>query len=217
MTLAPPGILAIFNNVAPDRKAQFEEWFQHEHLQERLGLPGFLLGRRYEALKGTPEYFNFYVTRSADVLSSSEYRMRLNNPTPMTRKVMTEIFKDMIRTVCHQSLRLGSMRGAIVIAARFSERPDEKALKAELENLMEDKAVACGEIWSAASPGELPLSEEERLRGGDRRIEGCLWWKRSVCGMPRGSQRRFRRDFQTRRSASTVCSVKSRGSSPLLV
>ena len=39
---------------------------------------------------------------------------------------------------------------------------------------MEDKAVACGEIWSAASPGEHPLSEEERLRGGDRKIEACL-------------------------------------------
>ena len=84
MTLAPPGILAIFNNVAPDREAEFEEWFQHEHLQERLGLPGFLLGRRYEVLKGTPDYFNFYVTRSVDVLGSGEYRMRLNNPTPMT-------------------------------------------------------------------------------------------------------------------------------------
>ena len=113
MTLAPPGILAIFNNVAPDREAEFEEWFQHEHLQERLGLPGFLLGRRYEALKGTPDYFNFYVTRSVDVLGSGEYRMRLNNPTPMTRMVMSGIFKDMIRTVCQQSLRLGRMRGAI--------------------------------------------------------------------------------------------------------
>ena len=174
MTITRPGILAIFNNVAPGREAEFEEWFQHEHLQERLGVPGFLLGRRHEAVVGEPRYFNFYVTRSVEVLSSADYRMRLNKPTPMTRKVMTEIFKDMIRTVCHQSLRLGSMRGAIVVAARFSERPDEKALKAELENLMEDKAVACGEIWSAASPGELPLSEEERLRGGDRRIEGCL-------------------------------------------
>src|SRR6185436_16085152 len=104
MTVSRPGILAIFNNIAAGREAQFEEWFQHEHLQERLGLPGFLLGRRYEALKGTPEYFNFYVT---DVLSSSEYRMRLNNPTPMTRMVMSDIFKDMIRTVCQQSLRLG--------------------------------------------------------------------------------------------------------------
>jgi hypothetical protein len=174
MTLAPPGILAIFNNVAPDRKAQFEEWFQHEHLQERLGLPGFLLGRRYEALKGTHEYFNFYVTRSADVLSSSEYRMRLNNPTPMTRMVMSDIFKDMIRTVCRQSLRLGRMRGAIAVTARFAKTPDEDALKARLETLLQDKGVACGEIWRAASADQLPLSEEERLRGGDRRIEACL-------------------------------------------
>jgi antibiotic biosynthesis monooxygenase (ABM) superfamily enzyme len=43
-----PGILAIFNNVAPGREAEFEEWFQHEHLVERLAVPGFLLGRRYE-------------------------------------------------------------------------------------------------------------------------------------------------------------------------
>ena len=174
MTVTRPGILAIFNNVAPGREADFEKWFQHEHLQERLGVPGFLLGRRHEAVAGEPRYFNFYVTRSVDVLSSPDYRTRLNNPTPMTRMVMTGIFKDMIRTVCHQSLRLGNMRGAVVVAARFSERPDEEALQAELENLMEDKAVACGEVWSAATPGDLPLSEEERLRGGDRRIEGCL-------------------------------------------
>jgi hypothetical protein len=31
-----PGILAIFNNVAPGREAEFEEWFQHEHLRARV-------------------------------------------------------------------------------------------------------------------------------------------------------------------------------------
>ena len=40
MILTRPGILAIFNNVAAGREAEFEEWFQHEHLQERLGVPG---------------------------------------------------------------------------------------------------------------------------------------------------------------------------------
>ena len=40
-----PGILAIFNNVAPGREAEFEEWFQHEHLAERIALPGFLSRR----------------------------------------------------------------------------------------------------------------------------------------------------------------------------
>jgi hypothetical protein len=39
-----PGILAIFNNVARGREAEFEEWFQHEHLHERLAIPDFLPG-----------------------------------------------------------------------------------------------------------------------------------------------------------------------------
>jgi hypothetical protein len=74
---APPGILAIFNNVAPGREAEFEEWFQHEHLAERLALPGFLLGRRYEVVAGDRRYFNFYLTQSADVLKSAAYLTRL--------------------------------------------------------------------------------------------------------------------------------------------
>jgi hypothetical protein len=169
-----PGILAIFNNVAPGREAEFEEWFQHEHLEERLAVPGFLLGRRHEAIAAEPRYFNFYLTQSPDVLTSAAYRARLDDPTPMTRTVMSEIFKDMIRTLCRRTLRLGVMRGAAAVVVRFGERPDEAALKTRLEDLMRDKAVACGEIWSAVDAAGLPVSEEERLRGGDRRIEGCL-------------------------------------------
>jgi hypothetical protein len=170
-----PGILAIFNNVAPGREAEFEEWFQHEHLAERIAVPGFLLGRRYEAVSGQPRYFNFYLTQSASVLKSAAYLERLDHPTPMTRTVMAEIFKDMNRTVCHRTLRLGAARGSAAAALRFTERPDQTALKGALDELMKDKAVACGEIWSAVSTSEFPVSEEERLRGGDKKIEACLY------------------------------------------
>ena len=169
-----PGILAIFNNVAPGREAEFEEWFQHEHLAERIAVPGFLVGRRHEAVSGSPRYFNFYVTQSVDVLKSAAYLGRLDDPTPMTRTVMSEIFKDMIRTVCNRTFQLGVMRGTGVVTVRFNERPEESALKKVLETLMRDKAVACGEIWRAADPREFPISMEERLRGGDRKIEACL-------------------------------------------
>jgi len=172
---APPhGILAIFNNVAPGREGDFEEWFQHEHLAERLAVPGFLLGRRHEAVSGLPRYFNFYVTQSVDVLKSPAYLERLDAPTPMTRMIMSAVFKDMIRTVCHRTFRLGAMRGTGVVAARFGERPVEAALKSTIETLLQDKAVACGEIWVAADATEFPISMEERLRGGDRKIEACL-------------------------------------------
>jgi hypothetical protein len=175
MAEALPGILAIFNNVAPGREAEFEEWFQHEHLAERISVPGFLLGRRYEAVSGRPRYFNFYLTQSASVLKSAAYLERLDHPTPMTRTVMSEIFKDMNRTVCHRTLRLGAMRGAAAIALQFMGLPDQTALTAALDELMKDRAVACGELWSAAGASEFPVSEEERLRGGDKKIEACLY------------------------------------------
>jgi hypothetical protein len=175
MAEALPGILAIFNNAAPGREAEFEEWFQHEHLAERIAVPGFLLGRRYEAVSGEPRYFNFYLTQSADVLKSAAYLERLDNPTPMTRTVMAEIFKDMIRTVCHRTLRLGTMRGSAAIAVRFIGRIDLNAVRAAVEELVQDSAVACAEVWSAADASTIPVSEEERLRGGDGKIEACLY------------------------------------------
>jgi hypothetical protein len=171
---APPGILAIFNNVAPGREAEFEQWFQHEHLAERIAIPGFLVGRRHEAVAGEPRYFNFYVATSSAILKSPAYLERLDHPTAMTRTVMSEIFKDMIRTVCDRVFRRGVLRGTGVVTARFAQRPDEAALQATIERLVHDPAVACGEIWLAADRREFPISMEERLRGGDRKIAGCL-------------------------------------------
>jgi hypothetical protein len=169
-----PGILAIFNNVAPGRDAEFEEWFQHEHLAERIAVPGFLIGRRHEAIAGEPRFFNFYVTTSSAILKSPAYLERLDHPTPMTRTVMSDIFKDMIRTVCDRVYRRGSLRGTGVVTVRFGQRPDEAMLQAAIERLLRDPAVACGEIWLAADRRDFPVSLEERLRGGDRKIEGCL-------------------------------------------
>jgi hypothetical protein len=169
-----PGILAIFNNVAAGREAEFEEWFQHEHLAERIALPGFLFGRRYEAVSGQPRYFNFYLAQSAEIFKSAAYLERLDHPTPMTRVVMSEIFKDMNRTVCDRTFRLGATRGTTAVVVRFSERPNESLLKDTIETLGAEKAVACGEIWIAASRRDFPISEEERLRGGDKKLEACL-------------------------------------------
>ena len=170
----PAGVLAIFNNVTPGREAEFEEWFQHEHLAERIAVPGFLLGRRFESVSGDRRFFIFYLTRSAEVLTSAAYLARVNNPTPMTRTVMSEVFRDMIRTVCHRTFVRGELRGSAAVTVRFDERPDETALRDSVETLVRDRAIARGEIWSAVNVRELPASEEERLRGGDRRVETCL-------------------------------------------
>ena len=169
-----PGILAIWNSCVPGREAEFEEWYQHEHFYERIGVPGFLLGRRYEAVRGTPAYFCFYLTQSPGVLKSPAYLERLNNPTPQTRKIMAGPFRDMVRTACGLSVRFGAMRGSVVVTVRFTKPPAISVLQDTAKEFAADKAVACAEVWQARSAAEFPVSEEERVRGGDARIEACL-------------------------------------------
>jgi hypothetical protein len=169
------GVLAIWNDCRAGREAEFDAWFQGEHLLERLAVPGFLFGRRHQAISGTSGYFNFYMTESPAVLTSKPYLERLDNPTPMTRTIMSEVFINMNRTVCRRTLRRGPFRGAYAVTVRFNSAPDEAALAAELDALLADPAkVASGEIWSALDPKGMPVSMEERLRGGDKKIAACL-------------------------------------------
>ncbi len=174
MTSAARGILAIWNDCRRGREAEFEQWFQGEHLEERLSVPGFLFGRRHEAISGSSAFFNFYVVDRPEVLTSKPYLDRLNDPTPMTRRIMSEVFINMCRTVCRRSMRLRNMRGAFAVTARFSDAPDEAELAASLRALDGDPAVAGGEIWIAAGQPGAPIATEEKLRGGDRKIKACL-------------------------------------------
>jgi len=169
-----PGILAIFHQCRAGREAEFEAWYQSEHLIERLAVPGFLFGRRYKGMAGTPGYFCFYLVETPAVLTSKPYLERLDNPTPMTRKMMSDVFIEMNRTVCSRVTRRGPFRGAIAVIARFNQRQDDTALAGVLEKLAGDIAVAGGEIWVALGATGMPVSKEEQMRGGDKKIAGAL-------------------------------------------
>ena len=52
--------------------------------------------------------------------------------------------------------------------------PDEAKATQLMNTLVQDSAVASAELWSAADAGGQSVSEEEKLRGGDKKIKGCL-------------------------------------------
>jgi hypothetical protein len=108
------------------------------------------------------------------VLTSKPYLERLDNPTPMTRMIMSEIFINMNRTVCWRTLRRGGFRGAYAVTVRFNETPEVAALTAQLDAMLKSPAVAGGEIWTALDSAGMPVSMEEQLRGGDKKIKACL-------------------------------------------
>jgi hypothetical protein len=81
------GLLMVWADVPADKEAEFNRWYNEEHLAERLAIPGFLAGARYEAVKGGPKHLAYYELESAAVLESEAYKRVQANPTPWTRRV----------------------------------------------------------------------------------------------------------------------------------
>jgi hypothetical protein len=57
---------------------------------------------------------------------------------------------------------------------RFNTEVNEAALLNRLDVALQDPAVASCEIWIALDPAGMPVSMEEKLRGGDQKIKGAL-------------------------------------------
>ena len=81
------GLLMVWTDVPADKEAEFNRWYNEEHLAERLAIPGFLNAARYEAVKGGPKHLAVYELENAAVMESPAYKKVQANPTPWTQKI----------------------------------------------------------------------------------------------------------------------------------
>ena len=54
------GLLLVMGEPHPDAEAEFNRWYDEEHLKERIACPGILGARRFRAVEGTPRYLALY-------------------------------------------------------------------------------------------------------------------------------------------------------------
>ena len=111
MPLAGKGMLLTSMDIDPSDEAEFNRWYDREHLEERVAIDGFLEARRYVAHEGSPKYLCLYSTATFDVLDSPAYRAKLANPTDWSKRTMAR-FKNMIRAVARITVSRGQGRGA---------------------------------------------------------------------------------------------------------
>jgi hypothetical protein len=137
MPLAGKGMLLTSMDIDSADEAEFNRWYDREHLEERVAIDGFLEARRYIAHAGSPKYLCLYSTATFDVLDSPAYRAALANPTDWSRKTMAR-FKNMIRAVARITISRGQGRGAALGIVRL--RPaagSEDALRAALREKLD--------------------------------------------------------------------------------
>jgi hypothetical protein len=168
------GILAVLNDLdAGCDRAAYEDWYQRDHLPDRLAVPGFRHARRYRRVEGAlAEYFTFYETDGAEVLRSAAYRARLAAPTAGTVAMMRH-FRAMCRSVCVVTAEAGGGIGGLVAVVGSAVPVAGDGAGAVLRALLGHGAVSRARLWRAAE--DVADNPEAALRpGADGRLGSIL-------------------------------------------
>lgn len=131
MAFAGDAVIAIWNDITPEGRANFYEWHSREHMPERVGIPGFRRGRRYIGLDAQIEFFTLYEADNADVLVGKDYKERLNNPTQWSRDSVGA-FRNNLRGICRLPFSQGHAEGAYLFTLRFDIEPGHETAVTDL-------------------------------------------------------------------------------------
>jgi len=120
MALKGRAFMAVWHDIASEGEAEYNVWHTRQHMPERLGVPGFLVGRRAVDWKlDHQRWFTLYETRTLEVLSSEDYRARLNNPTHWTIRNQPN-FLNFARSACVLSASVGRGIGGALATIRLN-------------------------------------------------------------------------------------------------
>lgn len=150
--------VTIWCDVAAGVREEFEDWHSHEHMPERLAIPGFLRGSRW-ASEPAGSLFVLYELDRAETLTGPAYLARLNDPTPWSRKMMPE-HRNMVRSLCVARASFGGGLGGAIATVRLP-----RAIAADaLAKLPARPGVTAAHLLEGQPA---PQTVEQKIRGRD--------------------------------------------------
>lgn len=168
-------------NMAPEHRADFEDWHTHEHFPERLGVPGFRRASRWIRADGGEGVFVLYELESHATLSSPAYLARLNAPTPWSTRLMPH-HRDMVRGQTRVLASLGAVIARRALTIRLSPATGRaQALQDALQSLMarigRTPGFAGAHLLQHETP-QIPQTTEQKIRGAADQVAD---WVLVVC------------------------------------
>ena len=171
---AESAFLALWNDIAPQREPEYDQWHTLEHVPERVSVQGFRGGRRYvNRDRAQHRYFTLYEVDSLAVFTSAEYRDLLENPTPWSASVRPD-FSNFLRVICTVTMSRGSGVGAAIACLCVPQNAADEKLHSALAtalSLPRVTAVHNGRRtetgltvkFRAPPPGSAPLRDFDRI------------------------------------------------------
>jgi hypothetical protein len=165
--------LGIWMEIGAEGLEDFNAWYRRQHLPERLSVPGFLRGRRYEHGGEGPRYFTLYETSDASVLTSDAYLERLDHPTDWTRRALPRI----TRMVRNAYRALGGSSGDAATRDLVTVRVQPHSGRGPyVKRWLEEQAASAlagvdgvvgWAVYESDTSGTGVVTEERKIMGGE--------------------------------------------------
>lgn len=178
MPLLGQAAMLLLFDIVQEAIPEHDEWHTHEHLPERLSIPGFVRGTRWVQLHGQPRYFVMYEVEQLATLTSKAYLERLNNPSAWTTKMMSH-YRGMARGFCTVTGSFGFGMGHAGVLIRFKSTPDmgtslrKWLLQDTLPQLPSRPGIGSVHLFEGALTPQ--MTNEQRIRGADAGVDCALF------------------------------------------
>ena len=96
------GLLLNAMNIAPELEAEFNEWYDKEHIPALSAVPGVLCARRFRATDGNRKYVALYHLTGPEVVESAEWKVA--RTSDWTSRLQPQ-FRDHLRLVLRRYVR----------------------------------------------------------------------------------------------------------------
>ena len=171
------------NDIDSVVESEFNEWYQTEHVRQRMQIPGFLSARRYRALGESQAYMAIYSCTEVGVLEQPQYKDILVEPTPLTKKMMPH-FRNMVRSACDETWSAGTGLGGEAVVLRCAAKPGQEQLARDFiaqtlyPQFARANCLVRLALWEASgSVGAAPSPEEARRGKPDERVNWVLFFE----------------------------------------
>ena len=96
------GLLLNAMNIAPEREAEFNDWYDKEHIPALAAVPGVLCARRFRSTSGNRKYVALYHLATPEVVESDEWKQA--RQSDWTSRLQPH-FRDHLRLVLRRYVR----------------------------------------------------------------------------------------------------------------
>jgi len=134
MNISTNGMLFVASDIDVSNEDEFNDWYDHEHIEERARIEGFISAARYKSVKGGKRYLGLYRTGSLEAFTSPAYKAAFGKQTAWSVTNLNRMV-DPMRRVSAVSAVVGQGSGSSLAVLSIKTNEPEAALISQFVEL----------------------------------------------------------------------------------